>query len=48
MATALSTMAKVRECLQAGANHYLVKPFDEARVVEVLDTLGGTQAPESP
>jgi two-component system chemotaxis response regulator CheY len=37
MVTAMTSMNKVQECARFGANHYIVKPFDEEKVKEVLD-----------
>jgi len=36
MVTAMTSMSKVQECARFGANHYIVKPFDEEKVKEVL------------
>lgn len=36
MVTAMTSMNKVKECAKFGAEHYIVKPFDESKIVEVL------------
>lgn len=40
MATALSTVAKVKDSMEAGAFGYLVKPYDEQKVAELVAALG--------
>lgn len=34
--SAMTNMARVEECARYGAEHYIVKPFEEEKVVEVL------------
>lgn len=34
--TARADKASVMECAKAGANHYLIKPFEEDKVAEVM------------
>jgi len=36
MVSALDSMDRVKECLKAGANHYILKPFEEEKVIEIL------------
>ena len=36
MVSALDSMDRVKECLKAGANHYILKPFEEDKVIEIL------------
>lgn len=36
MVSSMSDKESVLECAQAGAKHYLLKPFDEAKVAEVM------------
>jgi two-component system chemotaxis response regulator CheY len=37
MVSAMANMARVEECARYGAEHYIVKPFEEEKVVEVLN-----------
>ena len=37
MVSALDSLDRVKECLKAGANHYILKPFEEAKVLEILN-----------
>ena len=39
MVTSLASHASVTDCLKAGARNYLLKPFDPAKVAEVLGAL---------
>lgn len=39
MVSAMSAMNKVVECAKFGAQHYIVKPFEEEKVVAVLQKL---------
>lgn len=41
MVSALDSMDRVKECLKAGANHYILKPFEEAKVIEILRKVTG-------
>ncbi|MCE5195451.1 MAG: response regulator [Nitrospiraceae bacterium] len=36
MVSALDSIDRVKECLNAGANHYILKPFDEVKVIDIL------------
>ncbi len=36
MVSALDSLDRVKECMRAGANHYILKPFEETKVVEIL------------
>ncbi|MBA4373668.1 MAG: hypothetical protein C0402_12515 [Thermodesulfovibrio sp.] len=36
MVSALDSIDRVKECMRAGANHYILKPFEETKVVEIL------------
>ncbi|MEK6692664.1 MAG: response regulator [Nitrospirota bacterium] len=36
MVSALDSLDRVKECMKAGANHYILKPFEEEKVIEVL------------
>ncbi|MBI5632021.1 MAG: response regulator [Nitrospirae bacterium] len=35
MVSALDSMDRVKECMKAGANHYILKPFEETKVIEI-------------
>lgn len=35
MVSALDSMDRVKECMRAGANHYILKPFEESKVIEI-------------
>lgn len=37
MVSALDSLDRVKECLKAGANHYILKPFEEAKVIAVIE-----------
>ena len=37
MVSAMDSMDRVKECLKAGANHYILKPFDEEKVIETIN-----------
>lgn len=39
MVSALDSMDRVKECLRAGANHYILKPFEEEKVIEIINKL---------
>ena len=43
MVTAIDSMDRVKECMNAGADHYILKPFEEKRVKEILDKVTGKQ-----
>jgi two-component system, chemotaxis family, chemotaxis protein CheY len=36
MVSAIDSVDRVKECLKAGAKHYILKPFEEDKVVEIL------------
>jgi two-component system chemotaxis response regulator CheY len=36
MTSALDTLDRVRECKNAGASHYILKPFEETKVMEII------------
>ncbi|MEF9438310.1 MAG: response regulator [Candidatus Mariimomonas ferrooxydans] len=36
MVSALDSLDRVQECMKAGAKHYILKPFDENKVVEII------------
>jgi len=36
MVSALDSLDRVKECLKAGANHYILKPFEEEKVIEII------------
>lgn len=37
MVSALNSMDRVNECLNAGANSYLLKPFQEKKVLDIIN-----------
>lgn len=37
MVSSMSGKDKILECAKAGASHYILKPFEEEKVVEVLN-----------
>ncbi|MFA4829443.1 MAG: response regulator [Thermodesulfovibrionales bacterium] len=39
MVSALDSLDRVKECLKAGANHYILKPFEEAKVIAIIEKL---------
>ncbi len=39
MVTSMNALDKVVECKNAGANHYIVKPFEEDKVISVFKKL---------
>lgn len=41
MTSSLSGKDKIVECAKAGASHYILKPFEEEKVVEVLNKVLG-------
>ncbi|MEW6107579.1 MAG: response regulator [Nitrospirota bacterium] len=41
MVSALDSMDRVKECMKAGANHYILKPFEEGKVMEILKKVAG-------
>lgn len=36
MVSALDSVDRVKECMKAGANHYILKPFEEPKVLEII------------
>ena len=36
MVSALDSLDRVRECIKAGANHFILKPFEETKVIEII------------
>ncbi len=36
MLSALDSLDRVKECITAGANHYILKPFEEEKVLEII------------
>ena len=37
MVSSMSGKGKIMECAKAGAKHYILKPFEEEKIVEVLN-----------
>lgn len=37
MVSALDSVDRVKECLKAGADHYILKPFEEPKVLAILE-----------
>ena len=37
MVSALDSMDRVKECLKAGANYYILKPFEEEKILESIN-----------
>ena len=37
MVSALDSLDRVKECMKAGANHYIIKPFDPEKVKEIIE-----------
>jgi len=48
MVTAMTSMNKVQECARFGANHYIIKPFEEEKVKGVLDRIFAAAAGAAP
>ncbi len=48
MVTAMTSMNKVQECARFGANHYIIKPFEEEKVREVLGRIFSAAAGAAP
>jgi two-component system chemotaxis response regulator CheY len=48
MVTAMTSMSKVQECARFGANHYIIKPFEEEKVREVLGRILAAAAAAPP
>ncbi|MBI5198445.1 MAG: response regulator [Nitrospirae bacterium] len=36
MVSALDSIDRVKECMKAGANHYILKPFEESKIIEII------------
>ncbi|MEE8329730.1 MAG: response regulator [Thermodesulfovibrionia bacterium] len=36
MVSALDSLDRVQECMKNGAKHYILKPFDENKVIEII------------
>jgi len=43
MVSALDSLDRVKECMKAGANHYILKPFEETKVIEIIRKLSCSQ-----
>lgn len=43
MVSALDSIDRVKECLKAGANHYILKPFEEEKVIEIMKKFADPQ-----
>jgi two-component system chemotaxis response regulator CheY len=41
MVSALDSVDRVKECLKAGASHYILKPFEEDKIIEILRKISG-------
>lgn len=41
MVSALDSLDKAKECMRAGANHYILKPFEEAKVIKIINKVTG-------
>jgi two-component system chemotaxis response regulator CheY len=37
MVSALDSMDRIKECMKVGAKHYILKPFEEEKVIEILN-----------
>jgi two-component system chemotaxis response regulator CheY len=49
MVTAMTSLSKVQECRRFGATHYIIKPFEEEKVREVLERiLSGEEGAQPP
>ncbi len=42
MVSAIDSIDRVKECMKAGANHYILKPFEEAKVIEIITKVTGS------
>jgi two-component system chemotaxis response regulator CheY len=36
MVSALDSVERVKECLKAGANYYILKPFEEEKILDII------------
>jgi two-component system chemotaxis response regulator CheY len=43
MVSALDSLDRINECLKVGANHYILKPFDENKVIEIINKVVGNK-----
>ncbi len=41
MVSALDSLDRVQECMKVGAKHYILKPFDENKVIEIIRKVAG-------
>lgn len=41
MVSALDSVDRVKECVKAGANHYILKPFEEPKILEIIKKVVG-------
>lgn len=41
MVSALDSLDRVQECMKNGAKHYILKPFDENKVIEIIRKVAG-------
>lgn len=41
MVSAIDSLDRVKECMKAGANHYILKPFEEDKVIEIVKKVTG-------
>ncbi len=39
MISSLDSVGTIKECMKEGADHYLMKPFEEDKVMEVMETI---------
>ncbi|MCK9420480.1 MAG: response regulator [Nitrospirae bacterium] len=39
MVSALDSLDKVKECMKAGAHHYIIKPFEAEKVKEIVEKI---------
>jgi two-component system chemotaxis response regulator CheY len=39
MVSALDSLDKVKECMKAGAQHYILKPFEPEKVKEIVEKI---------
>ncbi|MEK6817138.1 MAG: response regulator [Nanoarchaeota archaeon] len=39
MVSALASLDKVKECMKAGAHHYIIKPFEAEKVKEIVEKI---------
>lgn len=41
MVSALDSLDRVQECMKVGAKHYILKPFNENKVIEIIRKVAG-------